>query len=346
MSNVSLLHCCAVFLGMTEKVFAGNLLHQTESFLAGLFYWSWNDIVLSLKSCESFFSYADSCGLVQKLICALIAKIAQNSDMKIIASTSSSSSSPETISGFGFSASSKATPESIKASKSSKAWWFDDMTILCPQIIERVIKSLGAYGAENKSLILTKFLLHYLKSTVHGKGSTLGSVNSRSECGGLADTAVYGVISVGKNEFSCRRLFWVLRVVSGFSMSKACRIRLERLIGEMLDQATLDYLLVSGHDKVVYDVNLVLRLIRVFVNLDGVSLQKMKKLGILIDKYLGEISPDQNLKTLKFLAVAESLPDSARDCFDEVYRAIDIYLEVNILILLLLVSFPLFMQTK
>ncbi|GKV39266.1 hypothetical protein SLEP1_g47069 [Rubroshorea leprosula] len=326
-SNVSLLHCCAVFLGMTEKVFAGNLLHQTESFLAGLFYWSWNDIVLSLKNCQSFLSYADSCGLVQKLICALIAKIAQNSEMNLIASTSSSSSSPETVSGFRFSASSKATPESIKVSKSSKAWWFDDMTVLCPQIIERVIKSLGAYGVENKSLKLTKFLLHYLKSTVHGKGSTSGSVNSRSEYGGLADTAVYGVISVGKNEFSCRRLFWVLRIVSGFSMSKACRIRLERLIGEMLDQATLDDLLVSGHDKGVYDVNLVLRLIRVFVNVDGVSLQRMKRLGILIDKYLGEISPDQNLKILKFLAVAESLPDSARDCFDEVYRAIDIYLE-------------------
>jgi hypothetical protein len=31
----------------------------------------------------------------------------------------------------------------------------------------------------------------------------------------------------------------------------------------------------------------------------------------------------------KFLAVAESLPDSARDCYDGVYRALDIYLEVN-----------------
>jgi hypothetical protein len=31
----------------------------------------------------------------------------------------------------------------------------------------------------------------------------------------------------------------------------------------------------------------------------------------------------------KFLTVAESLPDTARDCYDGVYRVLDIYLEVK-----------------
>ena len=61
-----------------------------------------------------------------------------------------------------------------------------------------------------------------------------------------------------------------------------------------------------GHDGGVYDVNLVLRLIKVFVSDDSVSAQKMKKVGGLIDKYLGEVSPDQNMKVSKFLGVAES----------------------------------------
>lgn len=323
-SNVSLLHCCAVFLGMTEKVSPCNLLQQTETFLEGMFYWSWNDILLSLKSCESFFSYADSSGLLEKLIGALLAKFAQNSDIILIAPSFSSSSSPETTSGFQFSSSTKNTPQSIRRRSSSKAWWFDDLSILPPKIIEKVIKSLGAYSTENNSLVLTKFLLHYLQKTaVHRKGS----LNSRSEYGSLADTVAYGVILLGKTAFSWRGLFWILRVVSGLGLSRDCRIGLERLIGGMLDQATLDDLLVCGHDGGVYDVNLVLRLIRVFVSDDGVSAQKMKKVGRLIDKYLGEVSPDQNLKISKFLGVAESLPDSARDCFDGVYRAIDIYLQ-------------------
>ena len=59
-----------------------------------------------------------------------------------------------------------------------------------------------------------------------------------------------------------------------------------------------------GHDGGVYDVNPVLRLIRVFVSDDSVSAQKMKKVERLIDKYLGEVSPDQNVQVSKFLRVA------------------------------------------
>lgn len=111
-------------------------------------------------------------------------------------------------------------------------------------------------------------------------------------------------------------------------MSRECRGGLERLIGGMLDQAKVDDLLVSNNGSSgVYDVNLVLRLIRESNKVEGVCLERMKKVGGLIDKYLGEIAPDQNLKISKFLGVAESLPDCARDCFDGVYKAIDIYLE-------------------
>ncbi|XVE85499.1 hypothetical protein DITRI_Ditri17bG0095700 [Diplodiscus trichospermus] len=315
-SNVSLLYCCAFFLGMTEKASTNNL-EKTEKFLEGMFCWSWNEIIMSLRNCDSFFSNADSYGLIQKLIFALLAKIAQNSDMNFI--TSSSSSSPETSYGFRHSSTSKTTHDTTgPCNKSGKAWWFYDLTKLSPKIIENIIRNLGVYGNQNKR---TSFLLHYLKSRPQG------SPNPKSEYGGLADTAVHGVIRAGKTKFSCRKLFWGLRLVSAFSLSKDCRGGLERLIGDNVDEATADDLLVSGHNMGICDVNLVIRLVRVFVKGEGVSLQKMNKVGRLIDKYLREISPDQNLNISKFLAVAESLPDSARDCFDGVYRAIDVYLQ-------------------
>ncbi|XP_052311050.1 BTB/POZ domain-containing protein At1g50280 isoform X2 [Populus trichocarpa] len=328
-SNVALLHFCAVFLGMTENVSTSNLLKQTETFLDGMIYWSWQDTVSCLKSCELFLTNADSSGLVEKLIFSLLGKIAYNTDIATLAaSSSSSSSSPETASRFRFSSPSKTTPESTKPRSSSKQWWFDDLIILPPMIIERVIKNMGAYGTDNDSLILTKSLLHFLKMAVLQckRGAKRAALYSRSAYAGLADTAVHGVISMSCS-FSCRGLFSVLRIVSGFGLSKDCRAKLEMLIGGMLDQATLDDLLVSGHDRGVFDVNLVLRLMRIFVHSDLLSSQKLKKVGTLIDKYLCEISPDQNLKTSKVLGVAESLPDSARDSFDGVYKAIDIYLE-------------------
>ncbi|XP_072993043.1 BTB/POZ domain-containing protein At3g19850 [Typha latifolia] len=336
--NVCLLHFSAIFLGMTEEVSSCNLLSQTETFLEGMFYWTWSDILIALKSCETFIPMADSSGLLQKLLSSLLSKISANSEIPLIAaaaaatiplpSSSSCSSSPDT-SGFRCSSSTK-TPESTRACF-SKEWWFDDLTILAPTIIEKMMRLLGAYANDNKNLILTRFLLHYLKASVQKPGFSNGLVAYKSEYGGLADTAVYGVVLMGRTAFSCRGLFWVLRVVSGLGLglSRDCRHKLERLMGLMLDQATLDDLLVSGGDGGVYDVNLVLRLVRVFVSSeeDGVTSQRMKKVGRLIDKYLGEISPDQSLKVSKFLGVAESLPDSARDCYDEVYRALDIYLE-------------------
>ncbi|XP_039122309.1 BTB/POZ domain-containing protein At3g19850 isoform X2 [Dioscorea cayenensis subsp. rotundata] len=327
-STISVLHSSAMFLEMSEEVSPCNLLSQAETFLEGLFYWTWDDILTSLKTCEPFFSIADSSGLLERLISSLLAKISANSEPSLltlattptpIPSCSSSSSSPDTT-GFRCSISTK-TPDTIKPCF-TREWWFEDLTILSPNIIEKMMKTLGAFGAHNKNLILTRFLLHYLKTAALNGG--------QEQYGDLADTAVHGVVLMGRTAFSCRGLFWVLRVVSSLGISKECRHKLERLMGLMLDQATLDDLLVSGQEGgSVYDVSLVLRLVRVFVSAEesGMSFQRMKKVGRLIDKYLGEISPDQSLKVSKFLAIAESLPDSGRDCFDGVYRALDIYFE-------------------
>ncbi|KAG0528083.1 hypothetical protein BDA96_06G287900 [Sorghum bicolor] len=339
-SNLPLLHCAAVFLEMTEEVCACNLLAQAEAFVNGLCYWTWGDVLAAVRSCEPFAAAADASGLLERLISALFSKITATPETPTAAaaaavgtptnrSSSSCSSSPDTV-GFGrLSSSITKTPESMRPC-AGREWWFDDMTSLSPPTIEKAMRVLGCYGVENKNLILTRFLLHYLRAATRRPLALCEGERDGAALAGLADTAVHGVALVGGTAFSCRGLFWVLRIVSAVGLSRECRHKLERLMGLMLDQATLDDLLVSGDDGGVYDVNLVMRLVRVFVasqeEADAPS-QRMRKVGRLLDKYLGEISPDHGLKVSKFLAVAESLPDAARDCYDGVYRALDIYLE-------------------
>ncbi|BAT98758.1 hypothetical protein VIGAN_10009800 [Vigna angularis var. angularis] len=329
-SNVLLLHCCALFLGMTEEVFSSNLLQQTETFLQGICYWSWNEIVVSLKNCELFHTYADKCGLLENIIGALLAKMDQNFEGNLFTSSSSSSpSSPESNHAKTFSCSTQVTPKTVKPTLANKEWWFEDLATLPPKIIEKILQIVGAYKTDNNNSILTRFLLYYLiKVTQTEEINCSNSV----DYAGLAETAVCGVIFAGNKSFSCRGLFWVLRIVSRFVMSRDCRIEIEKLIGGVLEQATLDDLLVSGHHMgLCYDVASVIRLIKQFVYINGSDggecAQKLKKVGRLVDKYLIEIAPDQNLKVTNFLAVAESLPDRARNCFDGVYRPIDIYLQ-------------------
>nr|ACG30585.1 photoreceptor-interacting protein-like [Zea mays] len=329
-SNLPLLHCAAVSLEMTEEVCACNLLAQAEAFVNGLYYWTWGDVLAAVRSCEPFAAAADASGLLDRLISALFSKITgatPGPPGTPNRSSSSCSSSPDTAGLRRSSSSANKTPESMRPC-AGREWWFDDMTSLSPPTVEKVMRVLGCYGVENKNLILTRFLLHYLRAATRRPPAL---EREGAALAGLADTAVHGVALVGGTAFSCRGLFWVLRIVSAVGLSRECRHKLERLMGLMLDQATLDDLLVSGDDGGgVYDVNLVMRLVRVFVasqeEADAPS-ERMRKVGRLVDKYLGEISPDQGLKVSKFLAVAESLPDSARDCYDGVYRALDIYLE-------------------
>lgn len=325
-SNVLILHCCAVYLDMTEDYAACNLLTQTEAFLNGMLSWSWSDVLICLKSVETVFEFADSCGLVDKVVNTLLSKITQNSEHFFVGfSPSSFTSSPE----------SSSLAKSSSSSSVTKAWWFEDLTIFAPKTIVSFTNSLGSFGSDNHSLLLTEFLFHYLKTCK--RISSIKHLKSDEGYGNLAETAVHGVVSAPKGAFACKKLFWVMRLISNFNVTKISKLGLERLIGEILDKATLDDLLVSGSKpKGAYDVNLVLRLTKMFVeSLDETdNIQRMKNVGRLIDRYLCEISPDQNLKVSKFLKVAESLPDRARDCFDGVYRAIDIYLEVMPLLLL------------
>ncbi|KAJ6846265.1 putative phototropic-resoponsive NPH3 family protein isoform X1 [Iris pallida] len=329
-SDICVLHSSAHLLGVA------GLLAQAEALLDGLFYWTWDDLLASLRTCEPFLPLADSSGLLPKLISSLLAKMSAHDAEELTAPTPFPSSSPSSPDTPGSTASSSAAAAATKkAFLMAKEWWFDDLAAnLPPAVVAKVLTAAGAYGADNRNLTLTRFLLHYLKSSA-AAAAAQRTTKHRQEYAGLADTAVHGVVLMGRAAFSCRALFWVLRLVSGpgAAASRECRQGLERVIGLALDQATLDDLLVSGHGGGgVYDVNLVVRLVRVFVlgaeeEGGGVALGRLKKVGRLLDKYLREISPDHGLNVSRFLAVAESLPDSARDCFDGVYRALDIYLE-------------------
>ncbi|KAL5070842.1 hypothetical protein RYX36_021729 [Vicia faba] len=334
-SNVLILHSCALYLEMNEEIFTNNLLQQTQRYLDGTYHWKWNEIIVSLKSCEceKFFAYANSYCFLEKIIFVLVAKLVQNSDLNFIASPSSSSSlsSPDNSFAKRISFSTRVcSPEinvsdwaeipvgSVKKSNyCNKAWWFDDLATLTPKVVEKFLQGIGAYKSDNKNLIVTRFLLHYLKKVKPSYKSI-----------SLGESAAYGVINVGSKNFSCRGLFCVLRILSKFGISEDCRMEIEKLIGGMFEKATLDDLLVCGHDNgLYYDVSFVIRLVKVFVEINGCDVVKMKKVGGLIDKYLIEISADQKLKISKFLEVVECLPGFARDCFDGVYRAIDIYLD-------------------
>lgn len=316
-SNISHLHCAAQFMEMNNSVSAtNNLLEQTEKSLEEISYWTWSELLVALKQCQDLLPVVNSSGVLQKCLDSLAGRLALASEASPCPSTSSPDSS-----GFRFSCDTKST-ESLKTNLSRGTWWFEDLLILSPVLVEMVVKSMVARKIDH--LMISRFLFYYQKS----KFCAATSDEKRK----VVETVIDMLCTLDGGSVSCKSLFGILRVSMTLNINKSSRNKLESMIGSQLDQAALDNLLIpSPHGmNYLYDVNLVLRFLKAFL-LGGIcqaSAMQLRKVASLMDSYIAEVAPDPRLKPSKFLAIAMALPDSARDSYDELYRAVDMYLEV------------------
>ncbi|XP_044465529.1 BTB/POZ domain-containing protein At3g22104 isoform X2 [Mangifera indica] len=293
-----------------------NLLEQTEKSLEEINYWTWSELLGSLKQCQEFLPIANSSGILEKCLDSLVGRLALTIEASPCASTSSTDSS-----GFRFS--SDTSTESLKNSFSRVTWWFEDLIILGPSLIEFVIKSM--VGQKIDQVIISRFLFYYQKSKFY-----TATTEEKSK---ILETVIDMLNTLDRSSLSCKSLFGILRVALSLNIKKSGRSKLESMIGYLMDQATLDNILIPSPNgtNYLYDVNLVLRFLKAFLHRGGcqTSLSSLKKVASLMDLYMAEVAPDPCLKPLKFLSLALALPDSSRDSYDEMYHAIDMYFEVH-----------------
>ncbi|GAV88422.1 BTB domain-containing protein/NPH3 domain-containing protein, partial [Cephalotus follicularis] len=317
-SNISLLHCAAQFMDMNNSVSGTcNLLEQTEKSLEEISYWSWSDLLVALKQCQDLLPFVNSSGVLEKYLDTLVGRLALSNEASPCPSTSSPDSS-----GFRFSCDTRST-ESLKNSFSRTTWWFDDLVILSPHLVEMVVKFMVRRKFDHG--IIGRFLFHYQRS----KSYTATSDEKRN----IAESVIDNLYTLERRVLPSKSLFGILRVSLSLNIRKCSRNKLESMIGSQIDQATLDNLLIPSPNGInyLYDVNLVLRFLKAFLcgGKNQVSPMQLKKVAGLMDLYLAEVAPDPCLKPSKFLALALALPDSARDCYDKMYHTMDMYLEVH-----------------
>lgn len=309
-SNVVLLHCAAKFMEVTR------VLQQTDKCMGEIRYWSWPELLLGLKQCQELETSSEADCLAAILMDALVEKLC----LTVEASPSSAASacSPDS-SLFRFSCDSKST-ESFKNSSVRLTWWFDEVLVLSPGLVETFLKLMVSRKFDN--LIISRFLFYYQKV----KFCSASSNEKRK----ILETTIDTLCVIDQSCVPCKSLFGVLRLALGLNINKSSMNKLELMIGHQLDQATLDNLLVPSPLKSshLYYVNLVLRFAKAF--LDGArGGSQLKKVTNLIDQYIAEVAPDPCLKSSKFLSLLTLIPDSAREYHEEIYRAIDMYLEVR-----------------
>ncbi|XP_030932251.1 BTB/POZ domain-containing protein At3g22104 isoform X1 [Quercus lobata] len=316
--NICLLHCAAQFMEMNNSISGThNLLEQTDKSLKEINYWTWSELLIALKQCQDLLPDVNSSVILQKCLDSLVGRLALTNEASPCPSTSSPDSS-----GFRFSCDTKST-ESVKTSSSRATWWYEDLFILSPNLVEMLVKSM----VERKfnHVIISRFLFYYHKSKFY----TATSDEKRK----ILETVIDMLYTLDWSSVSYKSLFGILRVSMSLNINKSSKNKLESMIGSQLDQATLDNLLVPSPYGInyLYDVNLVLRFLKAFLNgrSSQLSAIRLRKVASLMDLYMAEVAPDPCLKPSKFQAIAMALPDSARDSCDELYRAMDMYLEVH-----------------
>ncbi|KAL8474396.1 hypothetical protein ACS0TY_031024 [Phlomoides rotata] len=316
--NISNLTCAAHFMEMNKSISGTeNLCEKTEKSLEEIRYWTWSEVLITLKQFQDVSCEDTSLSVLDKCLISLVARIASSCEMSPCSSTSSSDSSV-----FRWSCDTRST-ESLKNTSFRTTWWFEDLVSLDSFLIQMLVRLLVSRNFDHG--IISRFLFYYQKSRFSSA---------------LMDEKIKVVVmvvdmldSLDLRSVSYKSLFGMLRVCSNMNLSQSCRDKMESMIGSQLDQATLDNMLVPSPvgKSYLYDVNLVLRFVKAFLGREVccVPLSRLKKVARLMDLYLAEVAPDPYLKPSKFLALMCALPNSSRDSCDGVYYAVNLYLEVH-----------------
>lgn len=314
-SNVPLLYSAAQFMEMNSSISGTqNLLEQTEKYLVDISEWTWSELLNALKRCQDL-SLSPSI-VIEKCLDSLVGRL----NLAVEANSCPSTSSPDS-SALRFSCDTKST-ESLKTGFSNGLWWFEELLIFTPDLVKMIVQLMLKRNFDE--VVIGRFLIYYQKS----KSSNATRDGKRK----IVEVVVEMLYVLEHNSVSCKSVFSILRVALGLNIDKCIRNKLEKMIGARLDQGSLDNLLLPSPSGMnyLYDVNLVLRFVKAFLlqKTNRTSPMPLRRVARLMDLYMAEVAPDPCLKPSKFLALAKALPDYARSSHDDMYRAMDMFIEV------------------
>lgn len=318
-SNVALLCSASHFLEMEcdDGLGTHSLKPHIENFLVGIRFWTWSELLEALKQCQELFPSKSYLAILDRIVDQLIERLLASPCVTSPYTCSSSRSS------FQFSCDTTSSNNSWRNNCTGATWWFEHLVFLKIDLLDKVIRTMISHDFDHG--IVSKFLFYY-----HNNSSCLGVAQAEKI---EATKAVINLLSLlDVRSISCKDLFNLNRIAICLKISRFCRNKIESLIGPLLDQVTIDYLLLPsphGRDH-AYDVDFVLRLMHIFF-LGGsfeLALNQLKRVVKMMDLFLLEVAPDPHLKPSEFEALITVLPGTARESHDQLYLAMDMYLKV------------------
>nr|GEX84513.1 hypothetical protein [Tanacetum cinerariifolium] len=318
--NIAMARCVAEYLEMSEDYAVGNLVARTEAYLKEVGLNSLACAVSILKSSESFFPVAENMKLITRCVDTIAFIVTKESQ-------------------YSFSTSIESSSEGLDSSSSSFRhikvvdWWAEDLTVLSIHTFQRVLLAMISRGFNKYAIgpILTLYANKCFQDfEILGKGKNKSDPKQENEKRVVLETMV-SLLPREKNALSISFLSMLLRSAIHLETTVACRVDLEKRMGLQLGQAELDDILIPSFrfdDDTLFDVDTMQRILVNYGEFEGTR-EDMEKVGKLMENYLAEIASDCNVSSLKFINLAEHVPDQERVTEDGMYKAIDIYLKAH-----------------
>lgn len=310
--NVAPLYCATHFLEMTDDLAQGNLTSKAEAFLSFVISSSWKDTFKVLKSCESISRCANQLHIPKRCSEAIARKACMN---------------PESFCNSDYNV------DNVRLEVVADNWWFKDVLILRIDHFIEVIESGKQRGM--KFEVAESCIAHWTMrwfARLMSEFENLMLNNSTDKLKAMAIESLIRLLPEEENSVTSTFLLHILKLGSVMKIDSQLLTRIESRLAMMLEKCHASDLLVKnyGDDDGVYDVAIVTRIVKFYAShISDNAQSNLSDVGRLVDAYLMLVAQDQNLKADGFLVLAEALPQDARVCCNNLYRAIDMYLKVK-----------------
>ncbi|XP_023530233.1 root phototropism protein 3-like isoform X1 [Cucurbita pepo subsp. pepo] len=309
--NVAPLYCAAHFLEMTDDLTQGNLTSKAEAFMSFVISSSWNDTFKVLKSCESISRCANRLHIPKRCSEAIALKACMN---------------PEAFCNNDYNV------DNVKLEVVADNWWFADVSVLRIDHFIEVIESGKRRGMRSEVIgsCIAHWTMRWFSSAMNGlENSTLQHLTKLRS---VTVESLIRILPFEENSVTSSFLLHILKLGSVMKIDSELLTILESRLAMMLEKCDTSDLLVKnyGEDDSVYDVAIVTRVVKSYAaHISDNSQSNLLVVGRLVDDYLMLVARDQNLRADCFQVLVEALPQNARVCFDNMYRAIDMYLKAH-----------------
>ncbi|CAL5208569.1 unnamed protein product [Lathyrus oleraceus] len=299
-SNIASLYCAANFLEMSEDIESENLISKTESFFSFLILTSWKDTFRVLKSCESISHLAKELQLVKRCSEAIAWKAC-------------------------------AVP---KLETRVNARWFEDVSLLRIDHFIELIQSIKKRGMRSEIIgsCIEFWTLKWFSKVTLGLDPNARHEHVTIQLHKVSTECLIKILPTEENSVSCNFLLHMIKAGMVLKINHELMCVLQRRVVLMLEQCCAQDLLVKnyGDEDSLYDVDVIVKVLKSYVcGMLSNSAAKVRTVGRLVDGYLSQVARDQKLKVECFKLLIEALPQNARECDDNLYRAIDMYLKAH-----------------